>query len=414
MEGYLKQWDIIPQLKKALSLIVIVMCIGFGMNSVSATTIYEGADAYASNIPHNDKLSTYVVGEESSDYAAEFNKYKTYIVVHDGVDETRAMNLKKGGLHVTFYGLYASTGDVIFYSDEACTEQVGKISLTTSSTKTESERNSYVKTGTIIIPSTGVYYAKFTNTTGNVGYYQFSTHQFDGRNRRLTTSKTMSFIDPINGPIYYLVDVKNDGYITLTPEFCNNANEPVNGDVELTLTDSDKKEISKPTVIKCTDEEFFGKAVYAVKAGTYYVKATAQGQRLFTLSCKQKAVNEVSGKNTKTSVAMKSGTWNKGIVTYEDKTSKADYYHFTLTKPSTVLFYLKGNVTSGKITGEIVGQNVNGAYTGIQLNTVGKKASKWQIRTKSSAKLPAGTYYVKMKKANKKTNGNYQIKVVTK
>lgn len=414
MKGYLKWKDSRCWLKKALFTTAAIMCMGHGMNYSSAATIYEGTDNYTAQIAHTDKLSTYVVGEESSDYATEFKKDKTYIVVHDGVDETRAINLKKGGLHITFFGFYESTGDVTIYSDEACTEQVGRISLTTSSTKTDSGQNSYVKTGTIIIPSTGVYYVKFTNTMSTVGYYQFSTHQFDGRNRRLTASKTMSFIDPINGPIYYMVDVKKDGYITLAPEFCNASNEPVNGDVELTLTNSDKKAISKSAVVECTDENFFGKAVYAVKAGTYYIKATAKGQRLFTLSCKQKAVNEVSGKNARTAAELKNGTWNKGIVTCEDKKSQADYYRFTLNKASKVIFYLKGNVTSGKLTGEIVSENINGSYKGIELSTVGKKASKWQIRTKNSAKLPAGTYYIKIGKDVKKTNGNYQIKIVAK
>lgn len=404
--------------KKSLQRIVIAnlmlaFCFVTGMFTISATTIYEGAQAQKDGIAYNDRLSTYVVGENSSDYAQEFNNYKTYIIVHDGVNETRAMNLKKGGLHVTLYGLYASTGGVSFFADEACTQEVGKISITANSETTGSAQNSYVKTGTIIIPSTGIYYVQFTNSTGNIGYYQMSTQQYDGRNRRITDTKTMSFIDSTNGPIYYMVDVKKDGYITLEPEFCNNAYGAVQGNVELTLTDANKKAISKKAMIGNAKADA-RKAVYAVKAGTYYIKAASEDQRLFSMSCTQTAVKEKSGADKKNAQIIKNKTWYSGIATYEDKTTKGDYYKFTLTKASKVVFQLKGNVTSGSLLGEISGDNVNGSFQGITLNTVGQKATKWNVNTKSSKTLPAGTYYIKISKDTKKTNGNYKLKIVAK
>ena len=88
-----------------------------------------------------------------------------------------------------------------------------------------------------------------------------------------------------------MVDVKKDGYITLEPEFCNNAYGAVQGNVELTLTDANKKAISKKAMIGNAKADA-RKAVYAVKAGTYYIKAASEDQRLFSMSCTQTAVKE--------------------------------------------------------------------------------------------------------------------------
>lgn len=389
--------------------IVFVMAVAllWNGNMVSATTIYDGTEGYTSKTPYNDRLGSYVVGSNSTDFDSEFGIYKTYIISHDGNNETRAISLKKGALHVTMYGFQGATGAATIYRDAACTKEAAKITLTSNSTKTAS--GSYMGAATFQISKTQTYYIRFTNTTGGNGLFQFSSQQYDGSNRKLTSKKVLSYVDVPNGATYYCVEVKKDGYITLKPDFCSNGYKKVAGDINMTLLDINKKAISTTKKIGTGKEDFAAKAVYAVKSGTYWVKVSTDQQRLFTLSCKQTVVKEQGASKSKKPTKMKKNTWYKGLCTWEDTTSKGDYFAFTLTKAAKVTITMQGDVTSGKLVGTVTGNRVNGSYEGLNLKRVGAK-STWDVSTKASGKLPAGTYYIKISKDTKKSNGYYRIK----
>lgn len=393
--------------KILLGLLVMATAILWTGRTACATTIYDGTEGYTSQTPYNDRLNSYVVGSGSTDFDSEFGIYKTYIISHDGVNETRPITLKKGALHVTMYGFQGATGAATIYSDAACTKEAAKINLTSNCTQTAS--GSYMDAATFQISKTQTYYIRFTNTSGGTGLFQFSSQQYDGSNRKLTSKKLLSYVDVPNGATYFCVEAKKDGYITLKPDFCSNGYKKVAGDISMTLLDVNKKAISTSKKIGNGTEDFADKAVYAVKAGTYWVKVSTDQQRLFTLSCKQTAVKEQGSAKVKTPTVMKKDTWYKGLCTWEDTTSKGDYFSFTLKKAATVTITLKGDVTSGKLTGTVTGNKVNGSYTGLYLKNVGSQ-STWKVATKSSQKLPAGTYYIKIAKDTKKSNGYYKLR----
>ena len=404
------------QLIKYFAVALTAFCALVVMSiSPKATTLYDELEGYNSKTPYNDRLSTYVVGTDSSDFSKEFSHFKTYFIQHDGINnETRMMYLKKGALHITMYGYNGATGAVTIYSDPACTNEVAKINLTQNRDKTAS--GSYYYTDTFKISKSQTYYVTFTNTSGKSAVFQFSTQQFDGTNRVLTKKNTLSYVDIPNGATYYSFEVKKSGTVTFDPVFISSTTEgydEVEGKLNVTLCDQNKKAISKKRMIGTEDGCFAEKAVYAVDPGLYWIKVTTPGQELFTVKYKFKAVKDKSGAKLSKAANMTLKKWYKGICTFGDTTTKGDYYKFTINKPSTVTISLKGDVTSGKIVGSVTGDRVNGAYTGISIAHVGAKFN-WSIKTRNNVKLPAGTYYIKIAKDTKKTNGIYQIKVTAK
>ena len=120
-----------------------------------------------------------------------------------------------------------------------------------------------------------------------------------------------------------------------------------------------------------------------------------------------------SGNTKTTAKTLTAGKWAKGMVTWEDTTAAGDYYKFTLKKTAKVTIAVKGNILSGKLNGEVTAARMKGAYRGISVKGAAAGAT-YRIETKSSGKLPAGTYYIRLAKDTKKTNGSYQVKVTAK
>jgi hypothetical protein len=178
--------------------------------------------------------------------------------------------------------------------------------------------------------------------------------------------------------------------------------------VTMTLTDSDKQPISVPKQIGTDDEAFATKAVFGVKAGGYWVKVTAEEEQIFSMNCVQAAVSGDGATTLKSAKKMKNGKWYKGLCIWNHTTDYGEYFTFTLTKASKVSLSLKGNVTTGRINVTVTGTRANGSITR-KIKTVGA-SSTYALKTTANSKLPAGTYYIKVSKDTKKTNGFYKIR----
>ena len=397
--------------RKGLLFVVLAVLAMFSAARVQATTIYDDTTGYTSGVPYDGRLQTYVVGSGSTDFASEFGKYKTYFISHTGTDVVRPISLKKGALHITMFGYNGATGAATLYSDSAMTKEVGKVTLSGGSTVTAS--GSYQENVVIKISKSQTYYIAFSNSSGRSALYQFTSQQYDGSNRVLTATPTLSYVDVPNGATYYCVQPQADGYITLAPKFISNGYKDVNGEINVTLCDSKKKAITKTKTIGTYKDNFSKKMVYAVSEGTYWLKVTSAQQTLFTMGAKFTAVTDKSGLKMDNAQSIKSGKWYNGLSLWEDTTTKGDYYKFTLKKASVVTISLKGNCGSGKVVGTVSGDRVNGSYSGLSLKKIGGK-STWKVQTRASKKLPAGTYYIRIAKDTKKTNAAYQLKMTAK
>ncbi len=404
-------------LKNAIVTAVFIMA-AFAMRGVeasAATTFYEGVDAYNSGTAYTDVLTSYVVGESTDDFDKEFRTYRTYLIRHDGNNVVKQMKLKKGALHVVLYGFEAATGSVTIYSDSACTKSIAKMSLTNNSVMTEN--GTYNETTTFDIPKTQTYFVEFASAAKSPATYQFSTQQYDGSNRIMPLGKIMGYASAPNSATYYRIDAEESCYVTIKAGFYRQGRESDSDKESLTvsLTDKYKKNITKVKTLKASssDELNADTVVYAMKSGTYYLKVDSDDQRIYTLSCKQSDVKILGGSSINSAKKIKFNKWYKSLAVWESTTSQASYFKFTLNKPSKVYITLDGSCCSGKIIGSSTGDSIRGSCDNLKLKGV-KQRTKWNIHTTSVSRLPKGTYYIKLSKDTKKTNGYYRLKITTK
>ncbi len=163
----------------------------------------------------------------------------------------------------------------------------------------------------------------------------------------------------------------------------------------ITLCNSKRSAISKPL--------YSEKAVFGITKGTtYYIRVTDVKTRA-AIKFTQTSVPEKSGSSAKAAKALKKNTLVKGTITANS--SRADFYKITLTKSQKIYFYTTGN-SVGSIRLQLYYKNGKKyANYGTMVNGLGYKAT-----LNTTTKLPKGTYYVKVYRADAKSNGYYTLK----
>ena len=391
------------------TLFVLLMCI----TTVHASEVYDAANGtdLTKSPEYRGMLRTYTLGDTTDDIEASYQTYKTYYIVHDGATNvTRQMTLKKGLLNVVLYGQNGYTGSVRIYSDAACTNEIKRLTLTTACEKTAA--GSYTLSGQVYIPQSQTYFVEFTNATGAQGVLQFSTQQYNAANQTLSVDPVVSYVDPNIGYTYMYISATENGYISIEPTFYNSGEE-TDGNVTFTLLDANQKAISVERKIGTDEKAFSTKAYYGVRVGNYWLRVKSTTPRLFKVDYSNVAVKETGGSTRKKATVLKNKKWYTGKCVYQDTTTKGDYFKFTLKKPMTVTLSMKGNVVSGKLFADVYGTTVNGHFYKVSVNKPNGSCS-YKIRTSTAKKLPAGTYYVKVKKDTKKSSGNYKIRLTLK
>lgn len=319
----------------------------------------------------------------SSAYEVSISATEKQIVMPIKVD-------KKGIVQYAYYDANGSSSSfsVSFYTDVACTSKL--------------DYSNY--NGTVKIPKAGTYYVNIyaystATVTGDSIKVSFLCNMVSGEDSQLKNKewKVSAIIDSDN-PIYYKVVVNNTGFIKLDID--------TESSFYLTLCSSNKKALSDEIYIYSTDN----KAAFAVPKGTYYLKcSTSYSSNVFAIRSTSYSVKDASGSSKSKAAALKIGTEKKGLLLPGDKTSKNDWFKFTLTKATKVNLVVNGNVSSGKIRFEITSSSLRGSASGY-LNKVGDSYTT-QLKTYTTETLPKGTYYIRFYKDSSKTSGDYSVKI---
>jgi hypothetical protein len=257
------------------------------------------------------------------------------------------------------------------------------------------------------VKKAGTYYVKFQvsdSTSDGVTpyYFGFYSQLEDSSNRTLKNKQWIysSYIDT-SKDLYYKVSASKAGSITfnLKTEYSS----------YVTLFNSSKKAISEKVYVPATS----GKAVFAVKKGTYYVKVKPSSDYVFVKST-FKAITDKSGsKKSKAKSLTVGGKAISASVLATDKKGASDWYKFTNKKTKKIMVTFTGSVSSGEIELEFF--NAKGESFGtVKINSVDEDASfnPYSASYLSTSKtLPKGTYYIKVTKKSTKTSGTYSLKV---
>lgn len=191
---------------------------------------------------------------------------------------------------------------------------------------------------------------------------------------------------------YFAIKATQTGYLQV------NAGEYAN----VSLYSSSKKALSNTTSTSYLP-------TYGVKKGnTYYVKVDMGYISYFSkygylLQVNNVKITEKSGKKRTKAKTIKKKKTKKGTIIAGS--SQADWYKVKLTSKKKLTVTMKGATNSGlKLTiYDKKGKKLSGA------STTFRYYSK-SVGLKSYSKLPKGTYYIKVSRADKKSSGWYSLK----
>lgn len=256
-------------------------------------------------------------------------------------------------------------------------------------------------------PQGGTYYAKVEysdySETLNAQYNSVIALEFaNGSNRTLKNNvDTYTGVANTDKAIYYKVKANKAGTITFNVEGQYSS--------YVTLCNSKKNAITSKKFIAATEGN---KVVYGVKKGTYYIKVNTNSDTIkvkSTFKAITQKKNTTKKKATKLQFKKKATT----IVLTTDAKGSCAWYKFNNTKKKKVIVMYKSSLTEDL---EISFYDAKGEKYG------SKKISSGIERTDgftpytivngfTTKKLSRGTYYIKVKKLNKKGTGTYSITV---
>ena len=209
------------------------------------------------------------------------------------------------------------------------------------------------------------------------------------------------------GYAYYRINVPGNGYMTVNTE------SKVYGDTAagVQLTSADKKSYFK-------DYELFtdGEAIrMGVSKGTYYLKVSLSNPYdVYALKYSFKSVKATAGSSKSKAQTIKKGTVKKGIISASQKTSRADWYRFTINKTQNVDISVctdtnMGGNTDGGIKISFYEKGKGYAFGKSVLNSEQPEKILFPYSNPSTKKLAPGTYYIKVQKTGN-CNGYYRLK----
>ncbi|MSS64545.1 hypothetical protein [Velocimicrobium porci] len=272
--------------------------------------------------------------------------------------------------------------------------------------------------GYMSISKAGTYYLKLSASSELCKNYEsisikLKGNLFNGDNRTLTSNKYTTTYRKDSRYVYYKVNVKKTGYITVKQNQLVQDNSGTfvikeeDTSSYVALCNSKKKELTPDCYNSYKTTK--NKQIFGVKKGTYYLKVKAYLTNPYRIKYTFKALTDQSGSSQKSAKTIKSGSRANGLVLATDKTSKVDWYKFYLPKKQNVSISIFGDTcnTSGSIRVQIIppkkvilfGDTFSAGGTGF------KKA------VKSKDKFNAGTYYLKVTKTNDNVTGHYTITV---
>lgn len=236
----------------------------------------------------------------------------------------------------------------------------------------------------------------WSDTEGILQYYMYFVNS--GNASVSAKQATAYYSQDYNDYSYTKISVSKTGYIKVeTP-----AEEYAS--VYVTLCNKNKKAVSDEIYVY--DESPY--TYFAVSKGTYYIKTRVSSDKLYNVKYSFTQVKEKSGSKKSKAVTIKKNKTVKGVLTANNK-SQTDWYKIKMTKKQVLKLTLKSfhTGTTGDIKIQIIPANKNMTIIG---DTVRLYSSTQSQTAKSKGKWSAGTYYLKVSKADKKASGYYQIK----
>ncbi|WP_066713142.1 hypothetical protein [Clostridium sp. Marseille-P299] len=311
-----------------------------------------------------------------------------------------------GGIYISMgvkdYGFNSIEGTI--YKDKECKIPVGKSFVL----KERDEFVDYVRT----LSGKGTYYIKFTmDSNESMGETAFFIKLYDlnGNNRVISEGKTtIAYQDKANQKILYMITTKSTCILVVNVNPLDNSE---GGMATFSLLDKNKKVISKSSKLynKLTEDGTeFGEIqkVYTVPAGTYYIQVTASSN-VYQLESFFLNVESNAGKSKEKARVMKvQETVGKGYLTSADKTSKVDWYKFTLNSDHYVQLYMEYSL-DGAFDFEVLDSsgNVKFKYSE-ELDSNEGNYSTWFGKT-----FKKGTYYIKVYKRGGSSSVKYNFKL---
>ncbi|BCJ99125.1 hypothetical protein [Anaerocolumna chitinilytica] len=336
------------------------------------------------------KIHTLTAGDKAD--VAKGEKYELNLS-SDAKELVVPLKAEDAGVFQVLFKDETENIDVEFYSDAACT--------------TPLDYNEYNAYG--IIPKAGTYYVKFVNSYGDYGAEDvvnlkadFSCQLYPGAAELKAGKWQAAGVTDYTKPVYFKVSVKKA--VLLSVDF-----QAENTNSYITLCNSSKKALTEDMTVSGIE----GKKAIVVKAGTYYLKVTTNAWWV-RLKTSVQSVSDSSGSSKSKATALSLGAAKGGVFYLDDKTSKNEWFKFTLTKPTKVDLVVSGNVSAGYINYELTSSAIGGKLTGY-LSDVGgsdRKQLVYYEDKKLKESLPAGTYYIRLYKNSAKSCGNYYVKAV--
>lgn len=285
--------------------------------------------------------------------------------------------------------------DITVYSDAACTSRMEYLTDLKVGSTTVEDYVSFSNPGTYYIKFNSYSYDDkevYTNTfTVQTGFYTFDA-------KAIKDGETISYYRNSGDDKYvFNYTATKTGKVTVTIPYSMGS--------YLTFIDSGKTVCERKWVDDYVNNN---QASFAVKKGkTYKFEVTSNGTsggKVQSFSLKETAIKAKSGAKRAKAVNVKKGKTVKGLIVTGEK--KANWYKFTVKKKKPVKITLDGDAENSlKFTiynkkGKKIDSTTYSGY---------KREFKLTYST-TYGKANAGTYYIKIEKANANSNAVYSMK----
>lgn len=195
-------------------------------------------------------------------------------------------------------------------------------------------------------------------------------------------------------PIYYKITLKADGVIKIKGKSKSS----------IVLYHTNKtKALSK---VRRLNKESQYKTMFALKAGSYYIKVTSD-QELVSLTYNFKIINNSSGEKLKEARNIILGSsYIKGMIPETDTVSNVQWYKYKLSKKKLIVVSMLLHAEGTNFRLEIY----DNKKKPLPLGSIILKDNE-QLILKSPGQWNKGTYYLKITKTNNYGSGYYYLKV---
>lgn len=331
-------------------------------------------------------------------YKVTFSESTKELVMPIKIPAKGCLQLALGEFTTNYRDLVVSV-----YSDSSCTNKIG-YSVYLFSGDIYEEKS-------IVFQEGGTYYLKYELlkvSEADVLDFALGLCFFSNEDMELTEEQVVfSYSDSDIPEVTYKIKVNSTGYIAV--QFAA-ADDEYGFSSKFQLLDKNKKELSKEAYVSAdrNDEGGYNDIVqyYAVNKGTYYVKVKSI-YGLYAIAYDFTSVKDKAGSSKSKATSLKlGGSAVKGICTVSDKTSKEDWYKFTLTKNKSIKITINTKI-DGNLKVEIMDSSGKTVWYGTRTLYEGE----YKLEMKSSGKWSKGTYYIKVTKPDKTSSGYYTVKV---